>query len=90
MDAGAIKGFTKDGAWEEYMEITDQVDPKKNTVFFGWKAVIRTEKEGIWEEFEEKYDPSTKIKKLVKNNSEHSKKIRKTESGHYSMRQARN
>ena len=23
-------------------------------------------KEGIWEEFEEKYDPSTKIKKLVK------------------------
>ena len=67
MDAGAIKGFTKDGAWEEYMEITDQVDPKKKySVLWMKGSYTNGKKEGIWEEFEEKYDPSTKIKKLVK------------------------
>ena len=67
MEVGAIKGFTKDGAWEEYMEITDQEDPKKKySVLWMKGSYTNGKKEGIWEEFEEKYDPSTKIKKLVK------------------------
>lgn len=67
MDAGTIKGFIRDGAWEEYMEMVDKEDPKKKYSVLWMKGIYANgKKEGIWEEFEEKYDESSKTKKLVK------------------------
>ena len=67
MDIGAIKSFVKDGEWEEYIELEGKEDPKKKYSVLWMRGIYKNgKKEGRWEEFEEKYDPSTKVKKLVK------------------------
>jgi len=67
MDAGTIKGFIKEGEWEEYIELEGKDDPKKKYSVLWMRGIYKNgKKEGKWEEFEEKYDPSTKVKKLVK------------------------
>ncbi|HMV42611.1 MAG TPA: LIC20035 family adhesin [Leptospiraceae bacterium] len=67
LDAGSIKGFVKDGLWEEYTELTDKEDEKKKYSVLWMKGSYKDgKKEGMWEEYEEKYDPTTKTKKLVK------------------------
>lgn len=66
MDAGAMKNFTKDGQWEEYIELENE-DTKKKESFLWMKGIYKDgKKEGPWEEYEAKYDSATKTRKVVK------------------------
>lgn len=69
LDASSIKGFTKEGEWEEYTEIADE-DGKKKQSYLKFKGTYKSgKKEGFWEEYEAKLDVTTKTRKVVKKQS---------------------
>lgn len=69
LDASAIKGFVKDGEWEEYIELENE-DTKKKESFLKFKGTYKSgKKDGFWEEYEAKLDLTTKKRNVVKKQS---------------------